>query len=127
MYFFFFFLFFWGGGGRLALEGLNGITVMLDYHYIWEGLYHLLWFYNSFFIVAVGPSSDPYGLSIVDSLKIYVKTKDAFGYSSTTEQQAQDQDSESTPLMSPQPNESSIESVPTPLLDFSKPKSQTEK
>ena len=63
-------------------------------------------------------------MSIVDSLKIYVKTKDAFGYSGATEQQPQDQESKSTPLMS---NESSIESVPTPLLDFSKPKSQTEK
>ncbi|XP_057290056.1 E3 ubiquitin-protein ligase UBR4-like isoform X1 [Hydractinia symbiolongicarpus] len=30
--------------------------------------------------VTFGPSSDPYGLSIVDSVKIYTKSKEAFGF-----------------------------------------------
>lgn len=30
-------------------------------------------------LISVGPSSDPYGLSIVDSIKVYVQSKSEFG------------------------------------------------
>ena len=34
--------------------------------------------FNEFFLV--GPSTDPYGVSIVDSIKVYTKTKEEFNF-----------------------------------------------
>lgn len=47
----------------------------------------------SFVHILVGPSSDPYGLSIVDSIKIYVQSKTEFGYKEDSQEQSQEESS----------------------------------
>lgn len=45
-----------------------------------------------FLYLLVGPSSDPYGLSIVDSIKVYVQSKELFGFfEETVGEKAQEQ------------------------------------
>ena len=48
-------------------------------------------------LFAVGPSSDPSGVSMVDSIKVYTKTKEAFGWPDDATEQTHGPTTESLP------------------------------